>query len=180
MSLLRLLSTGKSLVGLEESNPRYRMGDPRSLPKFGSTNPFQTKKPSTQPEQPATPAATPVPASTPAKKCAAGTTASKAAASIRAGWWARLRSLWGKRRRTSAPAQLSRPAIQGELSLDRVKVMRNDLSDADLEVVAASPRRSESKSDTVLLLAPEPAPGASPAAHRVASPERRLVEAGGG
>jgi hypothetical protein len=32
-----------------------------------------------------------------------------------------------------------KPAVQGELSLDRVKVMRNDLSDADLEVVQAKP-----------------------------------------
>jgi hypothetical protein len=35
--------------------------------------------------------------------------------------------------------EFSKPAVQGELSLDRVKVMRNDLSDADLEVVPAKP-----------------------------------------
>jgi hypothetical protein len=31
--------------------------------------------------------------------------------------------------------------IQSELSLDEVKVVRNDLSDADLEVVPAKPAR---------------------------------------
>lgn len=31
-----------------------------------------------------------------------------------------------------------RAAVQGELSLDKVKVVRNDLSDSDLELVAAS------------------------------------------
>src|SRR5438874_2022188 len=36
MRLLRLLTAGSSLVGLHESMSRYRMGDPRSMPKFGS------------------------------------------------------------------------------------------------------------------------------------------------
>ena len=31
--------------------------------------------------------------------------------------------------------RFGKPAVQGELSLDRVKVVRNDLSHADLEVV---------------------------------------------
>jgi hypothetical protein len=30
-----------------------------------------------------------------------------------------------------------KPPMQGELSLDRIKVLRNDLSDADLEIVPA-------------------------------------------
>jgi len=37
----------------------------------------------------------------------------------------------------SAFRSVSRPAVQTELSLDSVKVMRNDLSDADLEVVVS-------------------------------------------
>ena len=42
-----------------------------------------------------------------------------------------------------------RPAVQGEFSLDKVKVVRNDLSDSDLELVAASKP----------VTAPEPAAG---------------------
>jgi hypothetical protein len=38
--------------------------------------------------------------------------------------------------RKSAVPQFSKSPVQGELSLDQVKVMRNDLSDADLEVVS--------------------------------------------
>src|SRR5215813_2266751 len=50
MSLLRLLSAGKSLDGLKDSTARYRMGHPRSMPKFGSgKNPFQSKAASQQP-----------------------------------------------------------------------------------------------------------------------------------
>jgi hypothetical protein len=33
----------------------------------------------------------------------------------------------------------AKPLVQGELSLGRVKVVRNDLSDSDLEVVEAKP-----------------------------------------
>jgi len=40
----------------------------------------------------------------------------------------------GKPRLAGIP-RLGKPAVQGELSLDRVKVVRNDLTHADLEVV---------------------------------------------
>jgi hypothetical protein len=56
--------------------------------------------------------------------------------------------------------------------------MRNDLSDADLEVVPAASRAERPKPDTVLLLAPESAPVSDKAANS-SPPERRLVEAGG-
>src|SRR5438552_2584223 len=36
MSLMQLLSSGKSWVGLKDSGVRYRMTDPRAMPKFGS------------------------------------------------------------------------------------------------------------------------------------------------
>jgi hypothetical protein len=34
---------------------------------------------------------------------------------------------------------LAKPLVQGELSLERVKVVRNDLSDSDLDVVRCKP-----------------------------------------
>src|SRR6476659_1243863 len=36
MSLVRLLTAGKSLVGIQDSKSRYRSVDPRAMPKFGS------------------------------------------------------------------------------------------------------------------------------------------------
>ena len=39
-----------------------------------------------------------------------------------------------------AISHFSKPPVQGELSLDRVAVVRNDLSEADLEVVPAKPK----------------------------------------
>ena len=49
MSLLQLLTTGKSLVGLQDSEPRYRMTHERMFPQFGpARNPFCTSdKPDT-------------------------------------------------------------------------------------------------------------------------------------
>src|SRR6266568_103429 len=44
MSLARLLSAGKSLVGGMDNTIRYRMGNPGMLPKFGSgRNPFRDR-----------------------------------------------------------------------------------------------------------------------------------------
>jgi hypothetical protein len=43
---------------------------------------------------------------------------------------------FGKAAKPAIPP-FPKPPVQGELSLDRVKVMRNDLSDAGLELVAA-------------------------------------------
>ena len=50
----------------------------------------------------------------------------------------RLGSFIPKRRsrpRTAALASFAKGPLQGELSLDRIKVVRNDLSDMDLEIV---------------------------------------------
>jgi len=46
----------------------------------------------------------------------------------------------------SAIPRFSRQPVQGELSLDNVKVMRNDLSDTDFEFVAkpAAPKKAAS------------------------------------
>lgn len=42
-------------------------------------------------------------------------------------------------KKKSPRAGAGRPAVQAELSLEKVKVMRNDLSDADLEIMPAKP-----------------------------------------
>src|SRR5881227_3818997 len=36
MSLVRLLTAGKSLVGIQDSKSRYQLSDSRAMPKFGS------------------------------------------------------------------------------------------------------------------------------------------------
>ena len=57
------------------------------------------------------------------------------------GWRTRVSRLLGRRRVKSAKPTIPRftkQPVQSELSLDRIKVMRNDLTEADLEVVVAS------------------------------------------
>jgi hypothetical protein len=151
MSLVRLLTAGKSLVGIQDSKSRYRSVDPRVMPKFGSekkTNADVARESEIKPSvaksnlesSKADVAATPV------------ATARKARGS---GWV----SQWGSKL-SSLVSQKPKPAksgiprlngvpVQGELSLDNIKVVRNDLSDADLEVVTrkmAPAKKAESES----------------------------------
>jgi len=142
MSLLRLLATGKSLVSVCDTESRYRLTSQRLLPQFGPTrNPFRSPGKAELP--------------------AAGTTRHDAEfgeVSPKAGVGSPVRRLWpraagllsawkekpgvliarpfGKAAKPAIPP-FPKPPVQGELSLDRVKVMRNDLSDAGLELVAA-------------------------------------------
>jgi hypothetical protein len=56
-------------------------------------------------------------------------------------WWRRLVAIFGLRKGadTASPARARSP-VQGELTLEGVKVVRNDLSDADLELVPSRPK----------------------------------------
>jgi hypothetical protein len=188
MSLLRLLTSGKSLVGMQDTNSRYRMRTRNLLPKFGSgQNPFAApSKASASPKpaepdrakletaslfEPATPA-TPTPPKTiaakepkkavippvkapepviklEAKAPAAPAASSKPAAPFtptarpaKSGRWSdwirkfnpasALPWKWGEMGGRKRPA---RRAVQTELTLDQVRVVRNDLSDTDFDIV---------------------------------------------
>ena len=153
MNLGKLLVAGKSIInGREEIS--YRANRRVYLPKFGlAQNPF--KSPSgTEPAGPeaATIAApiqkvvTPVAAKTQklpalAPKPARATT-----------WASKLNpiSIW----RGPAPAAQNTPdPVQSELSLDSVKVVHNDLSDADVEVV---PIKSRTAGEATVPVLPPP------------------------
>ncbi len=178
MSLLRLLTTGKSLVDVKANEHRYRLTSQRLLPQFGSAkNPFTSRTESdTGHAEPGSPgdhaeAAGGAPAEqrdmpslgaeqTPAPQRGAGDRTEPAVAggpcfakalSLRTAvvlsrWTARLRGLFPRRRprkeKTGIP-RFTKAAVQGELSLEKIKVVRNDLSDADVEIVPA--RRSDAR-----------------------------------
>jgi hypothetical protein len=149
MSFGRLLAAGKSWVG-GDGIGRYRMQKHIRLPKFISPqNPFKTE-PAT--ETPVLSAATPtmtvraVGRVTPANQIF---------------WRARIAtglrrfavfcldhnpfSRSGKAKLPAMP-RFGRSGIQGELSLDKVKVVRGDLAHADLEVVAVGPGGNQAAS----------------------------------
>src|SRR6266404_6174665 len=176
MSLARLLSAGKSLVGGMDNTIRYRMGNPGMLPKFGSgKNPFRSGAKRQEPTQliqpPGPDAESPKPALSPpaantrqpreGESMAGAMPVTPARAAAESGgqrekqdsrapsWGSALGATWRgwlaavkarlprrnpKRMRSDLP-QSAKPLVQPELSLDKVKVLRNDLSDTDLEVV---------------------------------------------
>jgi hypothetical protein len=143
MSLAKLLSAGKSLVGgSRDDASRYRMGSPGLLPKFGSRN-----KPTHEESRIHAPASVegeptkrliqpnqekPSGEPNPKKEPVAG--------AAHQSWLrriiARMARIPTKPKQKDVPRFAKNP-VQVELSLDRVRVVRNDLSDSDLEIVPA-------------------------------------------
>lgn len=199
MSLLRLLTAGRSLVGMKEITSRYRMRTPNLLPKFISPkNPFavasKTVPAKTAPPKPGPAAVSPVPAPAssgpepvkmetaplfdckpkpaaapvatppvaaaeprqvkPAAKAPARVEPKPAAPAAIASpkkpapissWVKKINPLSYLPSRDPAAKKSARPArapVQGELSLEKVKVVRNDLSDSDVEIVTVRPAAS--------------------------------------
>jgi hypothetical protein len=164
MSLMRLLTSGKSLVGLKDEQARYRMGHPGLLPNFGGTkNPFQTKA-SLERGQEASGTqfkagqegsldrlvvvcggreASKVQLARPSNSDSRNNvqvTARLAACARRCN--SKVKQMWDaiaaifkkapsllKGRARSGP--FGTPAIQAELSLDQIRVARNDLAEAE-------------------------------------------------
>jgi hypothetical protein len=188
MSLLRLLTTGKSLVGLKDLESRYRLSTQRLLPQFGPTrNPFRGNGKS----EPARTEAR-VPGDDGGHGAAAEGRGSKdsceatrealpsgaqdrtaftnavvrrftealrlRAAALLGGCKGKLTGMVGRVRvKAAKPAipRFTKPPVQGELSLDKIKVMRNDLSDADLEVIAGRAPTAPASSEPALRIAKE-------------------------
>jgi hypothetical protein len=208
MSLLKLLATGRSLVGMRETTSRYQMRAANLLPKFGSPkNPFATQaKAEPAPVAPAPkPAAAPTPAKPePAKMETAplfepkpGNTAAPAAATVQpvvkdvsmpatakvvktqpatiqagkvepgpasparvpsakressGGWIQKLNPLgyFSSGAAGAGKARAARTPVQTELSLEKVKVVRNELNDDDLKVRPAPTAQMPGAASAVL------------------------------
>jgi hypothetical protein len=172
MSLGKLLTTGKSLVGLTNSNSRYHLKK-GALPKFESAkNPFGSKANAELPErEPLLPKAKPVEeaaedlkkterlpvlaaliavreASVALSREAQSAPAPQAPVAVAPeSWLKKIHPLvwFGKSKPAALKSAIPRfskttAPIQGELSLDNIKVMRNDLSETDMEIVQAKSR----------------------------------------
>jgi hypothetical protein len=152
MNLAKLLVAGKSIInGSEEI--LYRANKHVYLPKFGlAQNPFK----SLDEADPAEPEAETIAA--PIKKVVTPVAAKTQKIPpwlprpARATSWAgKLNpiSMW---RGSAPPAQSAPCPVQSELSLDSVKVVHNDLSDADVEVVPIKSRTADKTAVPVLPL----------------------------
>jgi len=150
MSLMQLLAVGRSIRTISDEPSRYKMRQPHPLPKFGRAARSETKMPDaveaqSRPavEEQRAPVSQPEPqgkknemnalhTEPPAQPRAASETVLTSAFPL--GRWTRLR----KNPFGSRPHRQSvTPPVQGELRLDLVTPVRNDLSDADLELVEA-------------------------------------------
>jgi hypothetical protein len=174
MSLVRLLTAGKSLTDLKDSTSRYQVRQKARLPKFGSKkNPFASAEPAAAEATPIEGIADNAPwVMSRAEKAAARmkhtmrlptlakTPVNKTFQPVRpprqvgkSSWIGELLTKliptsWRPGPRPIARRAASgktRAAVQGELTLDRIRVMRNDLNDADVEVVRAKGAQSRSR-----------------------------------
>ncbi len=149
MSFGRLLAAGKSWMG-GDGIGRYRMRKNIRLPKFISPrNPFKAE---TGVETPALPAVIPV---TTAAAVVAATSENQVSRWARVGAGLRRFAVFCRDRnpfsqigRAKLPAipRFGKFGVQGELSLDKVKVVRGDLTHADLEVVPVGPGGNQATS----------------------------------
>jgi len=168
MSLLRLLTTGKSLVGLKDMESRYRANHPAAVAAVWSNEKSiqQQREIRTGADRVRVPgndvgngASAERRGSTDSSGATRATrqsgvrdrTASTMAvvrrftealrlraAGLLSGCKGKLTGMIGRVRVKAAKPAIARfpkPPVQVELSLDKIKVMRNDLSDADLEVI---------------------------------------------
>lgn len=176
MSLGRLLTSGKSLVGLQNHECRYEMRPKNLLPKFGSDkNPFLTK-PKPQPVRVETVSKLPTVPRTlkppepevekpmeakplPAIKAVKSEASDSPKANVKTNMLIhlsrglkKLNPLNWRRARAEIKSAGAKAPVQTELSLDKIKVLRNDLTEADVEVVPVK-----------ISVQPKPQPAAPPA-----------------
>jgi hypothetical protein len=145
MNALSLLTKGHTIRGLKEGHGAYKLLDKNALPHFDppkrpisasphlepqNTQPAGFEQMPAKAEKPVFGNATevPAPASAPSKWHRSMTSFWRLLYA-RVGVWLRTKNPWRK------PLNARSAGIQTELDLDKVKVMRNDLSEYDLEVV---------------------------------------------
>lgn len=141
MSFGRLLAAGRSLIGLRNGESRYRENKQVRLPKFISPkNPFAPAEKISEPTmvaETARPAVVTVIADVEKPTTLAVQQAPMRTG--RSGWLGGLRvklNPFGARGSTTNPAKAGAVGAprQSELALERVQVVRNDLSDADCRI----------------------------------------------
>jgi len=144
MNLGKLLATGKSIIG-GSREISYHISDRSYLPKFISPkNPFVPPA-RAEPAPVVAPAPVVVPAPVKSRTASDGTKTQKLPAFPKAlprkpGWMEKLNAISIWRDARPPTPEKARCPLQAELSLDRVKVVHNDLSDADVEIVPIKSR----------------------------------------
>ena len=152
MSLIRLLAAGSSIRGIKDQRSPYKMTQQHLLPKFGSTKDPEPQAsamsalPAPARVLPAKDSELPVELLTQNKQTQMTVVKEDASRAPRLMGSARVAGTpfwrWAQSKNPfrSKPAPRKRVGpLQGELLLEGVKVVRNDLNEADLEVISAVP-----------------------------------------
>jgi len=163
MSLGKLLSSGRCLIGGHSESHRFRVNKRVALPKFGSLkNPFASGAQQARAEARPPTAASPTEARVRAANAPATPAALRKLSPARILKWVseqveklNLLTRWKRPRAavSSAAARMAASApVQRELSLDTVRVLRNDLTDADAEASEAFGRIGPAQKSAVLAM----------------------------
>jgi hypothetical protein len=136
MSLIRLLRTTRSLSDVKNEPSPYRMTEQGLLPKFGPRNQAGRARRSAEPPDSAGAAKANLGEGHGDRKDAGCSLKSESSRKPKglAAWWQKL-----------FRRQPRREPVQTEFSLDLVKVVRNDLADAEETRNKEKPRRAEPK-----------------------------------
>jgi hypothetical protein len=164
MSLKQFLAVGKSFEDVPEGKSPFEMRPEVKLPRFEHEPRFTTRPPvpvqtdwlAEHPHRPAEPKGAPV-----AKKKAKRTRGSRS--------WLQILTFGILGRKRAAVGEL----VQEEMVLEKVRVMRNDLVDSDLEVVVNKKKKFalravKAEAQAKKVEAPEP----TPVEREVIAPER--------
>lgn len=145
MNLGKLLGAGKSIIGAGKP-AAYRTDKRLYLPQFVSPkNPFAKPAATATQAELSKPApqtsAAPVPKSVPSwvKTQTTSVLATQGATARTTNWMSRLNPVAIFRAAPASAGRLATP-VQAELSLEKVKVVHNDLTDADVEIVPMKSR----------------------------------------
>ena len=146
------------MVGIQDAKSRYRSVDPRAMPRFGSERKANTDLARESEAKPSVEKSSVENSEANVEKTAVATAREARSSGWVSQWGSKLSSLVSQKpkpTRSAIPRFNGRSVtdatgvpVQGELSLDNIKVIRNDLSDADLEVVTrkmAPPKKAESE-----------------------------------
>jgi hypothetical protein len=147
MSFTRLLAAGRSIMGIKKQPGPYRMNQEHLLPKFAPApkSPGAAAAPKLTDVGPGSGAPTAFPSD-----CAIAPPTSAAALAVRPDpiedrsrwsfidrWFRRVPGVAGRKGKVRRPGSKN-GSVQTELSLDAVKVVRNDLAEGDFDIALAS------------------------------------------
>jgi len=167
MSLMQLLTVGRSFGSVEDRPSPYRMIQENLLPKFGPADRCEMKPPPVETSMAARPddlgaladasqcSETKMNAIETQVQAAPGASAALPSQAYPLGRWTIMRNPFHRR----TASQKSPRLVQGELSLDAVRPVRNDLNESDVEVIPARVAEPEVSDELASTEKPEGATG---------------------